>query len=233
MQSSLLLWLQGPFQSYGYNSLFDIRDTALFPTKSAICGIICAAMGKDGEQEELLKKLVSSPLNVIAYVPQKGSYSIESDFQTIGTNYNPNDEFELAMIPKKSDGSKATATTGAMVISKKILEDLSFACILKYDSDFAEIIYKSLLEPIFPLCLGRKAYIPTEFIAQGIFQNDKELEIKITQLVEEKLLKKSFSVKECSDGEHLINDVPLCFGKMKKYASRKIDIVGLDESITL
>lgn len=233
MQSTLLLWLQGPFQSYGYNSMFDIRDTALFPTKSAICGMICSAMGKDGEQEDFLKKLVVSPLNIVAYTNKDCNYSIAKDFQTIGTNYDPNDKFELAMIPKTASNAKPSGSTGAVLTSKNILEGLYFACTLKYDIEFAKKIYEALVEPIYTICLGRKAYIPSDFIAQGLFNNDQELNNKLESLIEEKSLRKVFSVEECIDGDYLLNDVPLCFGMFKRYSARRVDIKGLDEDITL
>jgi CRISPR-associated Cas5-like protein len=38
------MWLEGPLQSWGDHSKYGRRDTLTFPTKSAIYGMILAAM---------------------------------------------------------------------------------------------------------------------------------------------------------------------------------------------
>src|SRR5512138_2038795 len=53
----LALRLVGPLQSWGFDSQYNRRNTGLMPTKSAIAGICCAALGLPrgsvGEQEFL------------------------------------------------------------------------------------------------------------------------------------------------------------------------------------
>jgi CRISPR system Cascade subunit CasD len=41
----LPLWFDAPLQSWGFGSRFSYRNTALFPTKSGVLGLVCAAMG--------------------------------------------------------------------------------------------------------------------------------------------------------------------------------------------
>ncbi|HQB07934.1 MAG TPA: type I-E CRISPR-associated protein Cas5/CasD, partial [Rectinema sp.] len=53
----LLLWLEAPLQSWGFDSKFNRRDTLAFPTRSGILGLLLCAMGAQGEQRELLEKL--------------------------------------------------------------------------------------------------------------------------------------------------------------------------------
>ena len=43
----LALLLDGPMQSWGHASRFERRTTALHPTRSAIMGLIAAALGID------------------------------------------------------------------------------------------------------------------------------------------------------------------------------------------
>jgi CRISPR system Cascade subunit CasD len=45
VQKHLVLRLQGPFQSWGVDSQFNRRNTAMMPTKSAVAGMCCAALG--------------------------------------------------------------------------------------------------------------------------------------------------------------------------------------------
>ena len=44
-KSFLALHLKGPLQSWGFDSQYNRRNTGLMPTKSAIAGICCAALG--------------------------------------------------------------------------------------------------------------------------------------------------------------------------------------------
>jgi len=46
MRHTLLIPLVGPMQSWGSRSRFDDRDTHLEPTKSAVLGLLCAALGR-------------------------------------------------------------------------------------------------------------------------------------------------------------------------------------------
>jgi CRISPR system Cascade subunit CasD len=60
-------------QAWGFNSQFNRRDTALFPTKSALVGLCCAAMGLDrGSEDEkiALQKFTDIKLLCIA-IPRK------------------------------------------------------------------------------------------------------------------------------------------------------------------
>ena len=43
---TLLLRLEGPMQSWGYGSYKKDRNTKLYPTQSAVTGMICRASGK-------------------------------------------------------------------------------------------------------------------------------------------------------------------------------------------
>ena len=72
-QVVLALRLEGPMQSWGYDSQFSRRNTGLFPTKSALAGLCCAAMGLSrGSQreKESLERFAASKLLCIA-VPRK------------------------------------------------------------------------------------------------------------------------------------------------------------------
>ena len=51
--SVLLLWLEGPMQSWGTRSRWDVRDTGLEPTKSGVIGLLGCAMGLPRNNPEL------------------------------------------------------------------------------------------------------------------------------------------------------------------------------------
>ena len=67
MTAYLPLWLDAPMQSWGVDSRFQHRGTLLFPSKSGIVGMICAALGlpKGSEEEQqTLPRLAALKLTV-------------------------------------------------------------------------------------------------------------------------------------------------------------------------
>ena len=94
----LLLWLEAPLQSWGYDSKFGRRDTLNFPTKSGVLGLVCCALGAGGEQRELLERLVQLDHTVLSFVRTKTKLDQEQvkcksepllrDFHMVGSGYD-------------------------------------------------------------------------------------------------------------------------------------------------
>ncbi len=71
----LALRLKGPLQSWGFDSQYNRRNTGLMPTKSAIAGICCAALGftRGSKKEQLfLASFGKVPMIAIA-IPHNGT----------------------------------------------------------------------------------------------------------------------------------------------------------------
>ena len=51
MTTGMLLRLAGPLQSWGERSVFTVRDSAAFPTRSGVLGMFAAAEGIDRHTE--------------------------------------------------------------------------------------------------------------------------------------------------------------------------------------
>lgn len=47
MTATLLIPLVGPLQAWGIDARFDLRQTAMEPSKSGVIGLCCAAIGRD------------------------------------------------------------------------------------------------------------------------------------------------------------------------------------------
>ena len=56
-KKTIALLLKSPMQAWGIDSRFKHRTTFTYPTKSAVVGIICAAMGIDKYAPEANAKL--------------------------------------------------------------------------------------------------------------------------------------------------------------------------------
>ena len=154
---TLLICLAGPMQSWGTRSQFDVRDTEMEPSKSGVLGLLCAASGIDREDWEGLKPLTHLTMGV--RVDQPGV--LRQDFQTAQIH------------PHKT--ASATALT-----SRHYLADARFLVGLEGESDLLQRLREALENPHWPLCLGRKAYLPSPAVGlkDGYRETDLETSLK-------------------------------------------------------
>jgi CRISPR system Cascade subunit CasD len=147
--STLLLRLVGPLQSWGTTSRFDQRDTGKEPSKSGVIGLLAAAQGIDRENWVDLEPLTRLAMGVRHDRPGV----LKRDFQTAGCAATD------SII--KADGSQAK--DGGVVSQRFYLADAAFLVGLEGpDRDLLMKIYAALSDPVWPLFLGRKSYVPSE-----------------------------------------------------------------------
>ena len=91
VEKSILLKFSGPLQSWGTESHFETRYTDLYPSKSAVLGLLAASMGyrRDDPRIEELKKL-----KFAVRVDQRGE--VERDYH-IAQKYKKNVHREKKM----------------------------------------------------------------------------------------------------------------------------------------
>ena len=135
----LLLRLVAPMQSWGTQSYFIYRDTGLEPSKSGIIGLLCAALGR-GRTE---------PVNDLAAlrmgVRVDGEGRVMKDFQT-------------AQKVLQADGESIKPTVTSW---RYYLADARFLVGLEgEDVAFLRRLHEALRDPVWPLYLGRKAFVP-------------------------------------------------------------------------
>ena len=228
MGEFLVLWLEGPLQSWGHNSLFDIRDTLPFPTWSGLCGIICCAMGKGGAQSELLKKLTCYPPLILAFDHDNYGQTVLLDYHGVGGGLNANDPFEVLMIPKTRNGKKPIEVAGNILTWRYALQDSVFCAILRFETDIVQKIASALESPYWQVYLGRKAYTPSAPLLFGQYISEEEALNDVMKTAKAKNLVLRFKVtnghNDNADDCLLLNDVPLKFGVHKEYASRYVSI---------
>lgn len=233
----LLLWLEGPLQSWGFDSKFGRRETLSFPTKSGVLGLLACALGKSGEQREWLAQFADLDMQVIAYSPlnprtkKTVAVDILRDFHMVGSGYDDQDPWQSMLIPKTSEGKKAVGG-GAKLTYRYYLQDMAFAVALEVPEAIASELAYRLQNPIWELYLGRKSCAPTEFIYQGTFANADDVFMQSDKLVQErkKMRHATFKVIQSNNsdlGEVLVlNDVPVSFGMKKIYRDRVVTIIA-------
>src|SRR5712692_9998374 len=142
---TLLLRLVGPMQSWGTTSRFDQRDTGKEPSKSGVIGLLAAALGIDRENWADLEPLTHL------------SMGIRHDRPGV-----PKRDYQTAQHIISADRSKIHETA---VTTRDYLADASFLVGLECgERSFLGRIHAALRNPVWPLALGRKSYVPSESI---------------------------------------------------------------------
>lgn len=222
----LVLYLQGPLQSWGADSRFDLRETLPYPSKSGIYGMLLAASGDSGPQTEILARMADFRISVFTFKIDKNDPDpgILRDFHMVGNGFKESDKWQSLMIPRKSDGGKAVGG-GAKLTYRHYLQDKTFAVILEFPDDLAEKFAAALNNPVYDLYLGRKCCAPTALIFQGKFSSENEAIQKIKALAERDQLVPVSRIRETDSKQSdavLLNDVPVAFGTHKIYRDRWI-----------
>lgn len=225
----LLLWLEGPLQSWGHDSRFGRRDTLPFPTMSGVCGLLCAALGAGGEQRELLASLTQGEWYVRALARHDLPPSAPlRDFHMVGSGYDESDPWQLLLIPKTNEGKKPVGG-GTKMTYRYYLQDQAFAVIVALEETLAKRLAGALADPVWTLSLGRKSCAPTELIGQGVYTDRQQALAHCDALIQEKNRHLHFEVicgAAPENGEVLtLNDVPLQFGTDKRYRDRQVTLV--------
>lgn len=142
---TLLLRLVGPMQSWGTASRFDERDTGKEPSKSGVIGLVAAALGIPRENWIDLAPLCSLRMGVRHDRPGV-----------------PKRDYQTAQQVISADGSKCHDTA---VTTRHYLADAAFLVgLCGEDRALLEQIYAALLNPVWPLALGRRSYVPSDSV---------------------------------------------------------------------
>lgn len=179
----LALRLRGPMQSWGFNSQFNRRETGLFPTKSALVGLCCAAMGLDrGSEAEsaTLKMFVDVKLTCVAMPQQpKGRPVFMKRMQDYHTVQNTCD-------------AKGNMKKDAVLTYRQYLNDAGFIALFNGKKTFLCHIADSLQNPVWGVWLGRKACIPSAPVFAGLYSSEVDAVSNVSELEGQSIEKFSY-----------------------------------------
>lgn len=139
MPYTLLLRLHGPMQSYGIESRFEFRETTLEPTKSAVVGLLCCALGRD--RSEPVDDLTS--LDMAVRVDAQGR--IDEDFHTAQNVITAQGSIKESQLSYRYYLHDASFLVGLQSQNRPLLERL----------------HAALMDPHWILFLGRKSCPPS------------------------------------------------------------------------
>lgn len=133
---TLLLKFAGPLQSWGTDSNFETRHTDLYPSKSAVIGVIAAGLGYRRGEDDKLQKL--NELDFAVRIDQEGN--LLRDYHTA--------------ISYKKDGE----VLRTYVTNRYYIEDGVFSIALGHNNnELIEDISYAIQNPYFQAYMGRRA----------------------------------------------------------------------------
>ena len=151
-QSSLVLRLAGPLQSWGGQSQFNRRDTQPEPTKSGVLGLLAAAHGV--RREDPIEALLALTFGVRTDRPG----TLLRDYHTVSTldgSPLPSAQVNARGVQKRTSPPKYTHLT-----NRYYLQDAVFVAAVSGPEPLLTTLVAALRSPAFPLALGRRSCPP-------------------------------------------------------------------------
>lgn len=176
--------VDGPLQSWGSASRFQHRATNHHPSKSALAGMIAAALGlaKGSEAERAglaaLSKLRLATVLIprdTRWKPDDGSdYQPRTvrrlrDYHTVGGGYEK--DVDPLHLPRRASGDAG----GTVLTTREFLLDARFAVLWSGDAATLERIAAALRDPVWGIWFGRKCCVPATPVAPVIGESLAEV----------------------------------------------------------
>lgn len=208
----LALRLEGPLQAWGSASQYNRRLTDVLPSRSAVTGMLCAALGLDrGSQEEgtFLREMADVRMLAVAVPRRQGGRALPvrrlEDYHTVQDT-------------AKADGG----LKDCHITRRQYLLDAAFRVFLSGRRALLEELGAALQDPVWGLWLGRKSCIPTAPVFAGLFADEQEA---VAACVPEGLdgCLRSRDALSFAEGTDSVADMPLSFASSaRSFALRRV-----------
>lgn len=212
----LALRLEGPFQSWGFESQYNRRNTGLMPSKSGIAGICCAAMGlpRGSDKEKKILSLFRTMKMTAIVIPRH-----------IGKKELPVrrlQDYHTVQNTRKADGG----IKDCHITHRQYLLDAAFGILLEGEGGCLSEIRSALANPKWGIWLGRKSCIPSAPILAGLTHSwDDALRILIGEKPIESFTRQE-DVESFSDGRDSLPDNPVSFAvERRQHSPRRVKII--------
>jgi CRISPR system Cascade subunit CasD len=107
------------------------------------------------------------------------------------------------------------------------LQDAKFAVVVEVPVGRSQSFADALQNPVYDIYLGRKNCVPTDFVFQGLFDNEIDAIAAADKIAQDKNFVEDFRAVpgDDPDGESFtLNDVPVRFGPVKEYRDRRVTV---------
>lgn len=218
----LALRLEGPLQSWGFDSQYNRRNTGLMPTKSAIAGMCCAALGlnrgSDGERD-FLASFAKTKMTAIS-IPRNGTKK-ELPVRRL-------QDYHTVQNTRRASGG---INNDCVLTHRQYLTDASFGILLEGDQSILKSIADGLRNPTWGLWFGRKTCIPTAPVLAGL-KSDRGGALSL--LIGDKSLEsftRQIEVENFAEGRDSLPDMPVSFATGdRQFSPRRVQTRQAGES---
>ena len=212
----LALRLEGPLQSWGFDSQYNRRGTGLMPTKSAVGGMCCAALGLPrgtNEEHSFLDSFSGLRMLAIA-IPRRLKDQV--------LQVRRLEDYHTVQNSRTAEGK----IKDCHITHRQYLTDAAFGVLLEGDGPLLRRIAAALANPKWGLWLGRKACIPTAPVLAGLKENPQDaLRLLIGEASLETLTRQE-EVESFAEGRDAVSDVPVSFAVGdRRFSPRRIRTV--------
>ncbi|MFF0415562.1 type I-E CRISPR-associated protein Cas5/CasD [Kitasatospora sp. NPDC004745] len=152
----LLLRLAAPLQSWGETGQFNERDTALFPTRSGVIGLLASALGR--KRGEDINDLAALSLTVRTDRPGV----ILRDLHTVGGG------LPAPRTVTTAEGRKRSGATATLLSHRYYLADAAFTAVVTAPPGRLDEWAQALRDPHWPPYLGRRSCPPEGPLLLGL-----------------------------------------------------------------
>lgn len=223
--SFLALRLEGPLQSWGFDSQYNRRNTGLMPTKSAIAGMCCAALGYprgSDKEQKFLTSFTTVRMTAIA-IPRNG---IKKELPVRRLQ-----DYHTVQNTRRANGS---INKDCVLTHRQYLADAAFGVLLEGDKVLLGEIVTALADPKWGIWLGRKTCIPSAPVLVGFKENRDDLlnilkdsqDGALQPLIGEKPLEaftRQVEVEKFSEGRDSLPDSPVSFAiERRLFSPRRV-----------
>ena len=210
----LALRLEGPLQSWGVDSQYNRRATGLMPTKSAIAGMCCAALGAErgsDQERQVLSGLEGAKMLCIA---------IPRIVRNRHLDVKRLQDFHTVLATRDASGS---IKKHAVLTQRQYLTDSSFGVLLSGPVTFCHELAEGLRDPKWGVWLGRKTCIPTAPVLVGLFASQADaLRLLLGEAPLEHFTRQE-EVENFAEGRDSLPDQPLSFlSSNREFAPRRV-----------
>jgi CRISPR system Cascade subunit CasD len=223
MPDFLILKCQGAMQAWGGHTYEDYRPSLIFPTRSAVVGLLGACLGIVREKPEQLKALSESfALTVLAHLRtvEQGHFIDERIPKTVPLHKMT--DYHTVLDARRADGGMRD---DAIVSRREYLCDGEFTLALAFKEGAAyglEHVVQAVKKPVYTPYLGRRS-CPLQ---RPLFEK------VVTAETAEQALKQIETTGTLYSETHLENshemqvrDLPL-FGKTRRFVTRPVYVLG-------
>lgn len=215
-QACLAMRLEGPLQSWGSSSQFNRRLTDMLPTRSAVTGMICAALGLErGSEEERYFLERCNALHMLAVALPRQSRNRTLSVRRL-------EDYHTVQNTRKASGS----LKDCHITRRQYLLDAAFRVFLSGERDTLTEAAAALQNPVWGVWLGRKACIPSAPVFVGLYDDEAEA----VQACLPDALERYVSARDATsfaEGDDSVPDMPLSFhSSERRFALRRIVKTG-------